>query len=255
MRTVLLYGEMGKRWGRRHQFDVRSPGEAIRALIANFPDIERYMFSADKVGVGFRVLSGKEELESEKDSFNPTTGDIKIIPTVFGSSAGVRILVGAALIVGGTLTGNAFLVQTGVALAIGGAIQMLSPPPPSSEPPERPENTPSYLFNGPVNTTAAGHPVPVGYGRLIVGGAVISGGVSIDQIKTGLRRVATERFILISFRTGGPTVPVPSNPINTTEQTNFNQKGPFKRYVYVSQGWDGQPFYRYNCFYDEWNWV
>ena len=38
-------------------------------------------------------------------------------------------------------------------------------------------NTPSYLFNGAVNTTAQGHPVPIGYGRLIVGSAVISASI------------------------------------------------------------------------------
>jgi predicted phage tail protein len=33
-----------------------------------------------------------------------------------------------------------------------------------------------------VNTTAQGHPVPVGYGRMIVGSAVISAGIDVDEI-------------------------------------------------------------------------
>ena len=40
----------------------------------------------------------------------------------------------------------------------------------------------SYTFSGPVNTTAQGQPVPVGYGRLIVGGAVISAGITTEEI-------------------------------------------------------------------------
>jgi len=40
----------------------------------------------------------------------------------------------------------------------------------------------SYVFNGAVNTTAQGHPVPVGYGRMIVGSAVISAGIDVDEI-------------------------------------------------------------------------
>ena len=52
----------------------------------------------------------------------------------------------------------------------------------ASEPSERPENKPSYSFNGAVNTTAQGHPVPVGYGRLVVGSAVISAGIDVDEV-------------------------------------------------------------------------
>ncbi len=54
--------------------------------------------------------------------------------------------------------------------------------PKAQDPAEKPDNQPSYVFNGPVNTTAQGQPVPIGYGRLIVGGAVISAGISIDDI-------------------------------------------------------------------------
>jgi predicted phage tail protein len=46
---------------------------------------------------------------------------------------------------------------------------------------ERPENKPSYAFNGPVNTTAQGNPVPVGYGRLRVGSQVISAGLYVEE--------------------------------------------------------------------------
>ena len=36
-------------------------------------------------------------------------------------------------------------------------------------------------FNGPVNTVSQGNPVPVGYGRLKIGSAVISSGLERDQ--------------------------------------------------------------------------
>ena len=62
------------------------------------------------------------------------------------------------------------------------ALEGKGPTPKATEPSERPENKPSYSFNGAVNTTAQGHPVPVGYGRLIVGSAVISAGIDVDEI-------------------------------------------------------------------------
>ena len=70
-----------------------------------------------------------------------------------------------------------FVTQVGMSLALGGVAQILAPTPNTPEPKESAENTPSYLFNGAVNTTAQGHPVPIGYGRLIVGSAVISASI------------------------------------------------------------------------------
>jgi hypothetical protein len=43
---------------------------------------------------------------------------------------------------------------------------------------DKPENQPSYAFNGPLNTQAQGNPVPVLYGELIVGSAVLSAGIT-----------------------------------------------------------------------------
>ena len=59
---------------------------------------------------------------------------------------------------------------------------MISPLPKVGDPMERPENQPSYAFGGAVNTTAQGQPVPIGYGRMIIGGAVISAGITTEEI-------------------------------------------------------------------------
>jgi predicted phage tail protein len=41
MTTIILLGELGKRFGRRHKMAVASAAEAVRALCANFPTFER----------------------------------------------------------------------------------------------------------------------------------------------------------------------------------------------------------------------
>ena len=43
------------------------------------------------------------------------------------------------------------------------------------------EENKGYLFNGPVNTTQQGLPVPIAYGELVVGGAVISASIKSNQ--------------------------------------------------------------------------
>jgi len=40
----------------------------------------------------------------------------------------------------------------------------------------------AFGFSGPVNTTAQGNPVPIGYGRLIVGSVVISAEILASDI-------------------------------------------------------------------------
>ena len=70
----------------------------------------------------------------------------------------------------------------GASLVLGGISQLLVPVPKVSGPQERPENKPSYLFNGAVNTTEQGQPIPLLYGELIVGSAVVSAGLTDKEI-------------------------------------------------------------------------
>lgn len=203
MKNILLLGELGKRFGRKFRLDVASPAEAIRALCANFPEFEAFVSNSQNRNVGYRVIVGKKDVEAERLHDVANCNDIKIVPVIAGAGGnGIgTILIGAALIVASfyipgsifainaalatgisvtTMASAAFYV--GAALVLSGASQMLSPTASAVEPSESPENQPSYAFNGAVNTTAQGHPVPVGYGRLIVGSAVISAGITVEEI-------------------------------------------------------------------------
>ena len=73
------------------------------------------------------------------------------------------------------------LLNLGISMALGGIVQMLSPQQSGSSAADAVENGASYNFNGPVNTTAQGNPVPVLYGRMVVGSAVISAGILAQE--------------------------------------------------------------------------
>lgn len=197
MLTVLLYGHLGKRFGRRHRYDVRSPAEAVRALCATIPGFRAYL--AEHSAPGYRVLVGKDPRDFDTLSL-PADEAIKIVPVTAGAGRGLgSVILGAALIGFGVMTGGAGLglqaawaaggmtfagylsANIGLALVLGGVSQMLAPQPKTSGTPERPENKPSYVFDGPVNTAAQGNPVPVCYGRLIVGSQVISAGMVAEE--------------------------------------------------------------------------
>lgn len=186
MREVRLYGKLGARFGRVHRFDVKSPAEAMRALIANFPALEKYLLESDQKGIRYAVFTGKTNI-SEKELEQPAGKEsIRIAPVLAGSKrAGLfQTVLGAVLVVVDmAFLHTGYLAQIGASMALGGVAQMLTPTPKSSGP-NNGANSPSYIFSGAVNTTAVGNPVPVGYGRMIVGSAVISAGIVAEDIST-----------------------------------------------------------------------
>lgn len=196
-RKIILSGELGKRFGKVHELVVSSPAEAVRALCANFKEFESWLCKSHERGVGYKVIIDKEKIEDPLCLHNPFSQTFRIVPVISGAKSGIGgIILGTIIIATAFATGGMSLAATGIAyssvawqiagsiafsMVLGGISQMLSPQPKAGKPDEAPENLPSYSFNGPVNTTAQGQCVPVGYGRLIVGSAVISAGVTSDE--------------------------------------------------------------------------
>lgn len=195
LRTIRLLGDLGRQFGREHRLAVASPAEAIRALCVIRPGFRRYVESRER---WFRVLVRKApvaDFERELHLHHDPMATFTIAPVIGGAkSKFFQIILGVALIafavinplglaalkIAGTTVG-AIAIGAGVSLVIGGVAQLLAPTPDYTEPVE---NQPSYLFNGPVQTTQVGYPVPVGYGELIVGGARISTGIWSEDIPT-----------------------------------------------------------------------
>jgi len=198
MKTVYLHGELADKFTDKVVLDIHSVGEAIRALKANFKGFTDYL---QNYTPGFHIKIG--EIYKDKDELNDLVSDsedIHIIPAIAGSGKIGTIILGAFLIwatwgVGATAVagqaatgiwtgaGAAMASQIGVGLVLSGISALLFAPPKSTIN-QREENTPNTYFSGAVNTIAQGNPVPIGYGELIVGSAVISAGISVDSIGT-----------------------------------------------------------------------
>jgi predicted phage tail protein len=188
MRTILLLGELGKHFGKKFEMDVKNPAEAVRALCANFPGFRTYVLESGKRNVFYKVLVGKQA-QTPDELHNPCGKSvIKIVPVIGGAGGRanpITFIVAATLIAIAVFVPgpwSPYLMNAGIAMAIGGVVQMLTPLPKTPNQEDRPDNKPSYIFNGAVNTTAQGYPVPVGYGRMIVGSAVISAGITVDEL-------------------------------------------------------------------------
>ena len=189
--TVVLTGEARRRFGREFKLhlDTNSPAEAVRALCAVIPGFKRYLTTAKQRNVEFAVWRGKgDQAENigESQLREPAGGHIRIAPIVTGSKNGgvFQTILGIVLVVVGAFVSEydgGTTLGIGISMLAGGVIQLLSPQPKLNKNADSSQNQASYVFNGPVNTTAAGNPVPVLYGRMIVGSAVISAGIEADD--------------------------------------------------------------------------
>jgi predicted phage tail protein len=118
-----------------------------------------------------------------------TTAAVAAVPAV--AAAGVAGALGA--------TGMAAMSYLGTGLLLGGAAMMLAPDVPDGNSSEKAEN---YLFGGPVNTVKQGEPIPLVYGRAIVGSKTISASLFTNTSRQKL--TAGRKMVGIpNFRTDG----------------------------------------------------
>ena len=215
MKVVKVYGALRKKLGQcRFEFEAATPAQAIKALCINFPGLEKWLIDSEKEGVGYRVAIGKERVTddlsplltpwSEKEVFS-------ITPVIAGAGRGFGMiaaglgLVALALVTGGAAvslgitgfaptTGTLAAATFGTKLAIAagtlglgltfmGIAQAISPQP---DVPEFDESAQleSFSFSNVVNTSRQGLPVPIAYGRVFVGSAIISSGTDVDEVRT-----------------------------------------------------------------------
>jgi predicted phage tail protein len=214
-RVIKVYGKLAKHLGQRSfKAAVKTPAEAIRFLLANFPSLREVMNEGDyKLSVGRSQLDigeHPEYIHLPSASFEP----IRIIPVVTGAGGATgKILAGVGLIAasflfpgaglfgttsffggtavtGGILTGiGTALSAVGASLVLGGVAQLLTPTPQlgtvnargidETTDPRR-----SYSFSGIQNVSRQGVPIPLIYGEVFTGSVVISAGINTEEIPT-----------------------------------------------------------------------
>lgn len=196
MALVTLHGKLGETVGKKEwNLQVKSVSEAFAAINAQSQDsIRKFFIKRENAYSRYDVLVNKEKTSpSDNTRDNDLTlerGDIEsidIVPVLEGSFLGW-----AGLLLGGVglgLANNPMSAMMALNLLFQGASYLLSEPPempeqrqitnPSSDPTQLAN---SYLFSGPVNVLNEGGPVPIGYGRLIVGSQVIMSAYGVKRV-------------------------------------------------------------------------
>ena len=201
LRKIKLYGELANFVGHKEfEVKVETLSQAVSFLINNFAGIEEYMnpkYYQVKVG---------NYLIDETEIHHPIgQEDIHFVPVIQGAGRGIgKILLGGALIAlsfGGGGVFSAPLIQSGTfsfaaaglgakaafgigaGLLLSGVSDMLFPVPKLPDFNSEQDPRISFNFSGTQQTTRAGTPVPLVYGKIFTGSVVISGAVDTEQVR------------------------------------------------------------------------
>ena len=191
--NIKIHGVLGKKIGQKNwNLQVSSVSEALHAI--NTMTSSKLFYSMNELsqkGVKY-VVKVNNQVQKIEDKINPlilerkNLESIDLAPVVEGAFLGtLGTICGAGLMFFGD---NAVMRTLGATLFFAGLSNALSKPPekpedrlitnPSSDPQALSQ---SYLFGGPVNVVNEGGPVPIGYGRLIVGSQVILTSYEVQQ--------------------------------------------------------------------------
>ena len=183
LKTIKLYGVLGKKFGKEFHLAVESTREAVKALSVQVPGFEQFMLTAHEQGLAFAVFQDDENISEDQIDFETGAKVIKIAPKVIGAGGNgvLQTILGAVMVVVGAVAmyfgqpWGANLVGAGIGMMIGGIAMMLMPKIDNQDQ-NQDGNKANKGFGGAVTTVAQGNPVPVLYGQREVGGFIASAG-------------------------------------------------------------------------------
>lgn len=197
-RTIYLQGKMGELFGDVWNLNAATVAECMHGIDCQREGkLKQYLLDCTEKGIKFTVQRGKELLDYDNLQMDLGEDDLIISPVPAGSGnkllkviVGFVLMVGAAMLLGpagavATMEAGAlkFLAYAGtMAMGMIGSVLLNQGVAEYMAPKKPGEKGDAFLFDGPVNTTKQGVPVPLAYGQLLVGGATISFGFTDDEV-------------------------------------------------------------------------
>ena len=190
IREVYLHGALGRQYGRRYRLDVASPAEAVRALCTLRPGLREALREGYwRVVVGAPHVRNTIALAHVHMSVGAQA--IHLVPATQPRGGDLlsigEIVVGVALVVASYWTGGATLMP-GLALVAGGIAGLITEAPQleagqqATDTATRPEDRPSFFFQGVTNNSVQGGPVPLVFGTHLTGSIVVGASIANQAI-------------------------------------------------------------------------
>ena len=181
MITICLHGSLKRDFGNRFCFHAVSPADALNGLFSQINGLREKI----RTGTFLVRLNGiiQTEQSLEQNFRQPEKNAVvHIIPRTAGAGRVGQVIAGVVIAVVGAYFGQAWAVQLGVGLALGGVAQMLSKQPNLNANVQGQKASRNTAFSNLDNTIAQGQPVPLAYGLVYCGSRVISQGVESRRI-------------------------------------------------------------------------
>ena len=190
---ITFHGSLGEALDQKvFELKIDSVSEGLRAVdILTKRKLAKAVVNNEKQNVKYKILTDEKPLFSEniddiekvKNSeffINKKYKTIDIVPVLEGAGEDAKDL--TLVIGGGLLFGMGYVMENSTMMMIGafafltGMSNLLASPPEFEDFREiqQTNKKESFLFNGPVNTYNPGGPVPIGYGRVMVGSLAIA---------------------------------------------------------------------------------
>lgn len=196
---VYLDGRLGELFGREWELEVSSANDALRIINANDPRLTNWLRQNARKYTHYQVVVEYEDGRSEylTEETYPLIRKMKsihFVPVITGSGKWMNAIVGIVIMIVGVVYGYftedwataASIIQYGVTMAFVGVIQAVTTRTPhtntDSGQGKEGISLNSDSFDSAASTTQQGSPIPIIYGRRMVGSQVISAGVTIEQL-------------------------------------------------------------------------
>lgn len=215
MTTIRVHGLLGQEFGEEFSFSISRARDVFRALDCLFDNFTKRVVDLAKDGLHYSIVVNNETISCENDlCVFKKIETIDIVPVIVGSgpvaflAVGLLSLGGAAALGTTTFLGSLLLSVAFAAISFG--IQgLLAKPPKANAISETSTSatSKSFLFSNRENVAGQGSPVPLGYGRLRIGSAIIQ-----ENVKSYPNSVSTfDEFASQSTQQGGPFMSVINN--------------------------------------------
>lgn len=235
MVDITLHDSLGKLMGKsKWRLAVKSVSEAIHAiniltggkLNKILKDLGQEKFEVKINNHLFKKTSLWENNLNKAETYNEIRDSelcfnyhklerLDIVPVIRAADSDIfAIILGVILIIVGvvlSLYGGAgvSLIIAGIGLVAAGVMNLLAAPPKFDDFAEIDKGGKrSYLFNGPQNTIREGGPVPLGYGRALIGSQTISASYEINNIAVSDsdNDLIPLKNLILAFNIGGDKI-------------------------------------------------
>lgn len=197
--SVYLEGRLGELFGSEWELEIQTPNDALKLINANDPRLSAWLRQNVRTYAHYQVVveyedGRQEELTESTYPLNRRMKSVRFVPILAGSGKWGNAIIGAVIIVVGVVYGYfsgdwvnaANIIQYGSTTMFVGVVQGLTTRTPSantqSAGSSESKSLNSYSFDSVDATVQQGSPIPIIYGRMMVGAQVISAGLVVEQL-------------------------------------------------------------------------